>query len=441
MMWQDGQVAWTPFQLRTVFAQIPSNITSMEILAVAILLVMLMERTLTMDFTVRRSYFSAPLVLLFFAFFFSWWRGCMMKQHVAFVLEFHDIFELPYMFLIISSAFRSEEDRVSLWKVIFYAAIAKSFDGATIYFFSHDSRVRWGVVQSWRDGYMLGITVIGILILLNYRGTLLRPLRKLLLWIAPVLSLCFMMSFRRTFFVGSFVCMMVMFFSLPSGRRKRHFWYVIGILSIALLTVFLTNPLEVATRLSGITAPQNEGSAYIRLMEWPNVIQNILHHPFLGVPIGITWKTYYRMPLSAVYTTLGTHSTYLYWPLRGGIPGTIVFIWIMCKAWKSTLINYRLRKTEEDFVFGQWGIQMLVMYQVACFFGLMYGDSMPGVLSVIFTAFQLQNQKIAGRSSLREVAFRQTMQQGKLVYREPLLRRLYAIVRNRWPLTPILSNG
>ncbi|HEY3874525.1 MAG TPA: O-antigen ligase family protein, partial [Candidatus Kapabacteria bacterium] len=372
-----------------------------------------------------------PLVLLFFTFLFSWWRGCMMKQEVAFVLEFHDIFELPYMFLIISSAFRTEEDREMLWKIILYAAIAKAFDGASLYFFSHAATTRWGVVQSWRDGYMLGITVIGTLILLNYRGTSLRPLRRLLLWIAPVLSLCFMMSFRRTFFVGTFVCMTVMFFSMPSGRRGRHFWFVSAILGVAVLTVFATNPIEVVTRLSGITSPQNEGSAYIRLMEWPNVIQNILHHPLFGVPVGIPWKTYYRMPLSAVYTTLGTHSTYLYWPLRGGIPGLITFIWLMSKAWKSALINYRLRTTEEDFFFGQWGIQMLVMYQVACFFGLMYADMLTGVLAVILTAFQLQTRKVTGRASLREVAFLQTMRQGKLVYREPLLRKLYALVTKR----------
>jgi O-antigen ligase len=162
-------------------------------------------------------------------------------------------------------------------------------------------------------------------------------------------------------------------------------------------------------------------------MEWPNVLENIRRHPILGIPSGIPWVTYYRMPLSAVYTTLGTHNTYLYWPLRTGIAGIIMFVWLLCKFWKTALINYRLRKTEEDFFFGQWGIQMLIMYQVACFFGLMYADSMSGLLAVIMTVFQLQTKHITGRSSLREVAFWQTMRTGRLMYRPPMIERLRAV--------------
>jgi hypothetical protein len=149
------------------------------------------------------------------------------------------------------------------------------------------------------------------------------------------------------------------------------------------------------------------------------------------------------MPLSAVYTTLGTHSTYLYWPLRAGIPGSIAFIWFLSKSWKTACINYRLRRTEEDFFFGQWGIQMLIMYQVACFFGLMYADMMSGMLAVILTVFQLQTKHITGRSSLREVAFWQTMRTGKLIYREPLLRRLRALWGRRHGslFVPLSSSG
>ncbi len=133
------------------------------------------------------------------------------------------------------------------------------------------------------------------------------------------------------------------------------------------------------------------------------------------------------MPLSAVYTTLGTHNTYLYWPLRTGVAGVIMFLWLLCKLWKTALINYRLRKTEEDFFFGQWGIQMLIMYQVACFFGLMYADMMSGVLAVIMTVFQLQTKHITNRASLREVAFWQTMRKGRLMYGPPLTERLRTI--------------
>ena len=402
----------------------------MEVFAALLVLTVILERSITRDFTIRRSYFTWPLLLIFFTFFASWLRGCYFKQHVAFVLEFHDIIELPYLFLIMSCAFRDDRDREVLWKLLFAAAIAKAFDGSYIYFYVNDVRKYWGVVQSWRDGYLLGIAVIGFLLLLNYRGESLRRVRNATIWLFPVTALCFMMSFRRTFFVATFICMMAMFVTLPKEKRKRHLVLVLSCLSVFFVTIMLTNPLEVATRLSGITAPQNEGSAFIRLMEWPNVIQNILHHPILGVPVGITWKTYYRMPVSAVYTTLGTHNTYLYFPLRGGIPGAIAFVGLMCKFWKSALLNNRFRKTEEDFLYSQWGIQLLIMYQAACFFGLMYADMVTGILALLLTIFQLQNKHTLGRTSLREVAFWQSMKTGTLVYREPFLRRLYHAFRN-----------
>ncbi len=431
LLWQDGMIPGSPLELRTWFPMVPNNITMMEVLCAVLFLVMTIERSITLDFTLRRSYYTGPLLMIVLTFFISWCRGCYYNQHVAFILEFHEVIELPYLFLFVSSAFRDEQDREVLWKLVFYAVVAKSFDGAYIYFFSNHPSKYWGVVQLWRDGYLLGNGVIGILLLLHYRGESLKKLRWLMLLTSPVFALSFIMSFRRTFFVGTFVCMMAMFLTLPRGRRKLHLVLVVSILAFFVATVFATSPLEVVTRLTGIVSPQNEGSAYIQLMELPNVIENIRRNPIWGVPAGVTWTTYYRMPLSAVYTTLGTHNTYLYWPLRGGILGSITFIWLLTKLWKSVLINYRLRKTEEDFVFGQWAIQMLIMYQVSCFFGLMYADMMSGMLAVLMTVFQLQTRHVAGRASLREVSFWQTMRTGTLVYHETIPKRLRGYISEK----------
>ena len=424
MLWQEGMVSGSLLQIRT-YITFPNYITTVEIAGALLFLTMLIEHSLTRDFTVRRSYFSGPLILIALSFFMSWCRGSFMKQHVAFILEFHEAFELPLLFLLISQAFRDEQDREVLWKILFFAIIAKACDGTYIYFFSARPERYWGVVQSWRDGYLLGIGCIGFLLLLQYHGNALKQIKWWMLVTSPVLALTFVMSFRRTFFVGTFICMMVMFFTLPRDKRKLHFVLVVCVILGFLLTVVLTNPIEVATRLTGIVAPQNEGSAYIRLMELPNVLENIKRNPIFGVPVGIPWIAYYRMPRSAVYTTLGTHNAYLYWPLRAGIAGAIAFAWLVCKFWKTAIINYRLRRSEEDFLVGQWGIQILVMYQIACFFGLMYGDMMSAMLAVILTVFQLQTKHITGRSNLRDVAFWQTMRTGSLIHTQPLLNRLW----------------
>src|SRR5437764_6084106 len=129
-------------------------------------------------------------------------------------------------------------------------------------------------------------------------------------------------------------------------------------------------------------------------MELPNVIENIKRNPIFGTPVGVPWTTYFRMPISSVYTTLGTHNTYLYWPLRAGILGAIAFGWLLIRLWKSVLIQYSLRRNEDDFFYGQLSIHMLILYQVACFFGLMYGDMMASFLAVIITIIQLQTKEV-----------------------------------------------
>jgi len=182
--------------------------------------------------------------------------------------------------------------------------------------------------------------------------------------------------------------------------------------------------LEFIVRFSGIITPKGEGSAAIRLMEWPNVIENILRNPIFGLPVGIPWKTYYRIPLSAVYTTLGSHNTYLWWTLRGGIFGVIAFLWLFGNIWKQVLLSYRFRRTEEDFYFTQFAIQILIIFHVSCFFGLMYGDDMPPFIAVIITAFQLQGRRIIGRDSLKEIAFWKTYLTGKLTFKQPMIEKL-----------------
>ncbi|HEY3874879.1 MAG TPA: hypothetical protein VGM92_05350, partial [Candidatus Kapabacteria bacterium] len=62
MMWQDGQVAWTPFQMHSLIPSLPINISAMEFILLPLIAVIMMERCLTMDFRIRRSYFTAPLV-------------------------------------------------------------------------------------------------------------------------------------------------------------------------------------------------------------------------------------------------------------------------------------------------------------------------------------------------------------------------------------------
>ena len=148
---------------------------------------------------------------------------------------------------------------------------------------------------------------------------------------------------------------------------------------------------------------------------------NIYHNPIFGVPIGTQWYQYYRMPVYANYTTLGCHNSYLYWPLRTGIMGSIAFLWFLARTWKAIIINIRTQKTEEDFFMNQFLIHGMIIYNFSCFFGLMYADAMNMMTGYILVLVQLQMKHQSGMISYKNVDFLRTFFAKKLLPRKSTL--------------------
>ena len=425
-------MAGSIFQI-TNWIFIPPQVRIVEVMAFLLGLVALIERTVTKDFTLRRSYFSGPMLLTVLAYFISWAHGCYIKQHVAIVLEVHEAFAIPILFFFISNAFREEEERKTLILIVILAVIPKCFDGIWIWFFSTDMHKYWGVIELWRDGTLLAIGIVSALIFVHYSGTSFRTMKRITLWMAPVMIGVLILSLRRTFTLSIIACAFAMLVTLPRMNRRRQVAVVFGLLFGFLVFALFLNPLEVLSRFSGILNPGQEGSAYIRTMEWPNVLENIWRHPILGTAVGVPWKVYFRIPISSVYTTLGTHNSYLYWPLRAGLLGLISFLWLGGRLWKSVLLQRRLQKTQEDFFLAELAIQFLIIFHVASVVGMMFGDDMPELWAVMLTAIQLQTTFIVGRQDLRDIALWATLREGKIVYHRRAARRL----SRPFPLPPI----
>ena len=417
MLWQDSMVGHSPLQIQN-FVAVP-GLGAAELMTALLFVVVLIERSMTLDFTIRRSYFNGPLLLLLVAFYVSWLMGCFMRQQYAPRLEAHEVFAWPLIFVVVNNAFRSEEDRVILFKLLMLAVIPKAMEGVGNYFEEGGEEKFWGVLQLWRDGYLLALGSVSAMLLAQYRGELFRKTKRTLLWSMPIVLSAFILSYRRTFMLATLFSAIVLAFTLPKEMRRRHIWIALAVIFGMITFALVTNPIGIIARFYGIVAPQHEGSAYIRLMEWPNVIENIRRHPFFGVPVGVQWTAYYRMPVSSVYTTLGTHDTYFYFQLRAGIAGSVGFLWIMARLWKTAILNLRLARNEDDELIGRVSVQMLVIYNFGCFFGLMYGDIMPVFLGVIFTAFQLQTRHIFGRFDLKPVSFLRSYRAREVVFVEP----------------------
>lgn len=419
MSWQGSMVSGSILEITdwALFGPINAD----ELYLILLLLLTAVERTVTRDYYVRRSYFMAPGLLLMLGLFISWCRGVFMMERFAVVYEAHEAFLIPIALGIFVNAFRDVKDRWALITVLLLGVLFKSTEGMYIYFFSASEAKTWGVLQMWRDGYLLGLGVLSAMLFAHFKPTRLPRIRRLLLAAIPIIAFSLIMSYRRTFIVAAMVSAVVLIVTIGKGRRRKQTYVLLSALTMLIIVALLTDPLAVLSRLSGIIDPSEEGSAYIRLLELPNVLANIAHNPLWGTAVGTQWKQYFRMPSSAVYTTLGTHNTYLYFPLRTGIIGTIGFFWLLARIWKVLLVNVRLSSGEDQKFTTQLFLHMFVIYQVACFFGLMYGDAMSSLIGLLLVMLQFEMQEISGLRSYAFVDFKATLRARRIVYRTPRL--------------------
>jgi O-antigen ligase len=337
--------------------------------------------------------------------FISWVRGSWQLQIFTIAYEVHEAFTMPFYYYLFINLYRETEERRTLIWLLVSATVFKGLDGIAIYLWSHDEAKSWGVLQMWRDGFLLAFGIVSGLHLLLYKGKYYARLRTFMLWGFPIIAFALILSYRRTFIVAMLTSVIVMFVSVGKGRRKKHALYFFIMLLSLCIAILATDPIAMIGRLSGIIQPKQEGSAYIRLMELPNILQNIYHNPIFGTPIGVGWHQYYRMPTSAIFTLFGTHNTYLYWPLRAGILGSIGFVLLVSRMVKCASLCYRLSRTEEDFFISQLMLHMLVIYLFACFFGMMYGDAVTVLMGMLLAIYQLEMEHLTSLRSLKHVRF------------------------------------
>jgi hypothetical protein len=418
LIWQDNSVSGSPLQVVEQFREYIYPIHPFEFLLGLCFLILLIERLITDDFTVKRSYFYGPLILIGLALFISWARGAWIRQEVAFVYEVHEAFLTPFEFFIFLNLFRDPKE----WRVIILllitASLAKSLDGIGIYFFAPDENKSWGTLLLWRDGYLLAIGISSIVLLLHYKGVALQWLKRVMICSAPIILMALITSYRRTFFIAILINVIVMFLLVGKGNRMNHLVIFFSLILSLFVVILFTDPIGFLTRIiSGVINPKEEGSAYIRLMELPNVLLNIYHNPIFGTAIGTQWHQYIRMPLFANFTTLGTHNSYLYWPLRAGILGTIGFWWMIVRMWKCILIQLRFSISKEDIFFSQISFLMLVTYMVGSFFGLMYGDVVTIIIALHLTSLQLYIEERFNTHTYTNVRLVQSLKTGTLVYK------------------------
>ena len=420
VIWQDNSVGGSPLQLLDYVSINMAPLHPFEFFLLLCIITLMIERVLVADYTVKRSYFYGPLIIIGLALFVSWARGSWIRQEVSIVYEVHEAFLTPFEFFIFLNLFREPHEWRAIIMLILMASIAKSFDGIAIYFFAPVENRSWGTLLLWRDGFLLATGMTAIVLLLYYKGKILKWLKWTMICAIPVFLMALITSYRRTFFVAIVVNSLIMFLTVGRGNRIKHLGTLVLMMLGLLIAILAIDPLGFLTRIfTGILNPGEEGSAYVRLMELPNVLLNIYHNPIFGTAVGTQWVQYIRMPLFSNFTTLGTHNSYLYWPLRGGIFLTVGFWWMMVRMWKTIFLQLAFVKTPEDKFFAQISLFMLVTYMVGSFFGLMYGDVVTIIIALHMTSLQLFIEERFGKHTLKNIRYFASLREKRLIYRYP----------------------
>src|SRR5689334_2427405 len=98
-LWQGWAVSGSIFQFDFLISLMPF-FRLHEIFLIFSFGVLAVDRAMRGDLTVKRSYFTAPMLLIGFALVLSWFRGMVIRQQFTLVYEAHESIQIVIAFFI-----------------------------------------------------------------------------------------------------------------------------------------------------------------------------------------------------------------------------------------------------------------------------------------------------------------------------------------------------
>lgn len=161
------------------------------------------------------------------------------------------------------------------------------------------------------------------------------PIPRWVLLGTPVVALCLLLSFRRSFWI-SVLLALALTLIVASGQRGRP-WIALGAVAVV-LAIWVTvvgggaqtsdNPVvQRAQSLDPTAVEQNTGDRY-RLEERRNILEELRRHPLTGIGLGVPWTA--RSPLSEEHVggRQYAHVVALYLWLKLGPLGAAGYLWL-----------------------------------------------------------------------------------------------------------------
>jgi O-antigen ligase len=149
-------------------------------------------------------------------------------------------------------------------------------------------------------------------------------------------------TFQRAAWVTAVIGLAAILIALPVRRRRRLLTLLLPTLVAAIGTVLILNAASVVQlenpltagldRIESLTQFSQDSSNQHRVAEAHAAIKQIDAHPFTGIGLGNTitfisplFNTATNQP-GVVVNEFYIHNSYLWFPLKLGIPGAVVFI-------------------------------------------------------------------------------------------------------------------
>lgn len=168
------------------------------------------------------------------------------------------------------------------------------------------------------------------------------PLLALLGVVALISLGALFFTFQRTGWLAFFVAFVLLLVRLSPQLRHRLLRRALPVALVALIAIIAVNarstgsshdPLRAGiTRLTSITKFHSDVSGRYRIAEWKAAGTAIKRHPLTGIGLGSTisfWSPMYSKATNSngeTWTTSYIHNSYIWFALKLGLPGALVFV-------------------------------------------------------------------------------------------------------------------
>ncbi len=159
---------------------------------------------------------------------------------------------------------------------------------------------------------------------------------RLARWTVPVALVCLTLSYRRTFWLATVACVLLIL-ALGSGREFRRLLPFVAALVIGAGYLVVSGGWlgsaggEVVTRAESITPAKISRSTQdrYRIAERKNVLEAISREPLTGLGVGVDWPGRYPLPFEQENLHSYVHVGILWWWMKAGVLGGMAYLAIL----------------------------------------------------------------------------------------------------------------